>query len=174
MSMLQTQVGSRRAGVTPAGAVLKRSVPLRSPTPEFAPNRASLDSTAIPPLSEVRRAGYDSGLPFTFPQRGTPVYTLTIRFILTGFVLALLLTPSLATVADARRPTIQDKHAQEQRKSRKESERYSDADEREQSMRIKLKKFRQARRTMTKNGDDTTDIDEDIERLRRDSGIDDE
>jgi hypothetical protein len=100
--------------------------------------------------------------------------TSIIRLVLVGFVVALLLAPSFATVADARRPSIQEKHAQEQRKARKESERYSDADERDQSMRIKLKKYRQTRRTMTKNGDDTTDIDESIERLRRDSGIEDE
>ena len=102
------------------------------------------------------------------------MHTPTLRSLLAGFVLALTLMPSYATVADARQPTLQDKYDSEQRKARKDSERYSDADEREQSMRIKLKKFRQMRRTMTKNGDDTTDIDEDIEKLRRDSGIDDE
>ena len=98
----------------------------------------------------------------------------TIRPLLAGFLLALFLAPTFTAVTEARQPTIQDKYEQEQRKARKESERHSDSDEREQSMRIKLKKFRQARRTMTKNGDDTTDIDEDIERLRRDSGIEDE
>lgn len=95
-----------------------------------------------------------------------------MQTLLIIFVSVMLFTPSFATTAVARNSTLEEKYEQEQRKSRKEGERESDAEERERALRIKLKKAKQARRTMIHNHEDTLDIDDDIERLKRDSGGD--
>ena len=95
-----------------------------------------------------------------------------MRSLLIVFISVLLLAPSFATTAAARQMTLGEKYEHDQRKSAKEGERASDAEQRERSLRVKLKKAKQARRTMVRNGEDTMDIDDDIERLKRDAGAD--
>src|SRR4051812_17044086 len=102
------------------------------------------------------------------------MHALVTFVVFVALAVAFSLGLGPVTSADARQPTLQEKSDQAQRKERKDSERFSDVEEREKSLRVKLKKARQTRRTMTKNGEDTTDVDEDIEQLRRDSGVDDE
>jgi len=92
--------------------------------------------------------------------------------LITLLIGSLLLAPTLATTAAARKPTIAEKYAAEQRRSSKEAARESDAADRDNAIRVKLKKARQTRRSMVRNGEDTIDIDDDIERLKRTTGDD--
>ena len=95
-----------------------------------------------------------------------------MQSLLIVFISMLLMAPSFAGTAAAKQMTLGEKYEHDQRKSAKEGERESDAEQRARSLRIKLKKAKQARRTMVRNGEDTMDIDDDIERLKRDSGSD--
>ncbi len=87
---------------------------------------------------------------------------------------SLLLAPGLATSAFAKKLSLPEQYEVEQRKLQKESEHVTDQEEREDALRMKLRKARQTRRSLTKNREDTLEIDEDIQRLKRESGVDDE
>ncbi len=87
---------------------------------------------------------------------------------------SLLLAPGLATSAFAKKLSLPEQYEVEQHKLQKESEHVTDQEEREDALRMKLRKARQTRRSLTKNREDTLEIDEDIQRLKRESGVDDE
>lgn len=96
-----------------------------------------------------------------------------MRALLIILLGSLLLLPSFVTPAAARQQTLGEKYDAEQRKIAKHGEHDADADDRARAVHLKLKRARQTRRSIVKNGDDTLDIDENIERLKRDNDVDD-